>query len=250
MGQEFNKEKTVLEEVVNVLPHKIKTYISSGKLENDIKTISQKYNLSKDQENELKKECTYVLMGAESPTGMSLNLEKSLSEKENRGEILTATTSILEPFIEDLAKINIKHYEKSEKDYLKKVAPAPPPVPPEGLRKEEGNDKERTPAPPPPFSKTEEGNKNKEEADKSENTPKPLTYKKEDAEKDGQKENNLPGPQKEKTTPPPPPKRKDALTRYNEQKPQTGEAKENLIRTIENIDRQGNDKETVKGEDR
>ncbi|MGM0482731.1 MAG: hypothetical protein ACQEP6_02620 [Patescibacteria group bacterium] len=197
MGQEFNKEKTFLEEVVNVLPHKIKTYISSGKLENDIKTISQKYNLSKDQENELKKECTYVLMGAESPTGMSLNLEKSLSEKENREEILTAATSILEPFIEDLAKIYIHHYEKMEKETLKKGAPAPPPTPPEGVNREDK-------AP--------------------EQTLKPLTYNKENSEK-------------EKADAPSSPQRD------NEEKSQTEKAKEDLIRTIEDTDRQNNDKE-------
>lgn len=131
MDNEFNKEKTVLGELVNILPQKIRTYISSGRFEDDIRTISQKNNLSEDQENKLKKECMFVLIGAESPEGMSSNLNAELPEKNKKG-VLASVASLLDPFTEDLARIYIQHHERMEKEYLKKEAPVPPPTPPRG----------------------------------------------------------------------------------------------------------------------
>lgn len=184
MENELNKEKNVLEELVKTLPQKIKTYISSGRFENDIKTISQKNSLSEEQENKLKRECAFVLIGAESPEGMSSNLDKELSETNNKKEVLASVTSLLDPFIDDLARIYIQHYEKIEKDALKQGAPVPPPIPPEGINV---NDKENDLS-----SENEQGSQ-----DKKAESLKALTYREENEAENKKQNDNSNTPEKD-----------------------------------------------------
>ncbi len=142
-----NQQKTILEEVVERLPEDIREYLVSGSFQNDIKTISEKSALNKEQETLLENEVLYILLGVGEMGELSSNISSQITDNEIRRSVSNDAVALLEPFLESILKIEAEMTKEDDESSLKKGVPTPPPKPAplmyNGEKKNENSDAEK-----------------------------------------------------------------------------------------------------------
>ncbi len=124
-----NKQKPVLEGVVERLPEDIREYLVSGSFQNDIKTISEKSALNNEQEALLENEVLYILLGVGEMGELSSNISPQITDNEIRRAVANDAVALLEPFLESILKMEAEVVKEDNESSLKKSVPTPPPKP-------------------------------------------------------------------------------------------------------------------------
>ncbi len=137
-----NKQKTTLEKVVARLPDDVQEYLVSGQFQSEIKEISERYALDKEQGRRFEEEILFTLMGLEDLEDISSNLTDVIPENENRRLIVNDAVVALEPFIQSLEKIKAEISDNNEEESLKNEVPTPPPKPAPLVYKDENTVKD------------------------------------------------------------------------------------------------------------
>lgn len=166
-----DEEKRIIDEEIAKLPDAIKEYLGSQEFLDDVYYLCEGYELSDEQKQAVADQLMLTFMGLQNIEEVVEDLEKDIPEKDKRERLSGEMTILLEPYIDDIVDIYIRHIKEVEKEALKQTSPAPPPKPAprndqtekESSSTSQNDQKTRSPNPPPLTYNKESGRSQKKE---------------------------------------------------------------------------------------